>query len=308
MELRVLKYFLTVAREENITRAAQALHITQPTLSRQLMQLEEELNVKLFKRSNHRIFLTEDGMLLKQRAQEILALADKAKKDFLHKEEISGEIMIGTGEFHSSQCLAQMMQSFSEEYPHVQFRIYSGNGEDVRDNIERGIFDIGVVIEPVDISKYEFVSIPEKERWGILAASDSELSKKNSVTPKDLAELPLITPTKEFREGKLRRWFDEYYPTLNICATGNLLYNEAMLAQIGMGVVLCLDLKCRYDNLKFIPLLPTLEESSAFIWKKDQIFSPAVSAFINHIKSSIEKKNQQSHTDEGVETVGESPV
>ena len=123
MELRVLKYFLTVAREENITKAAQSLHITQPTLSRQMMQLEEELKVKLFKRSNHRIYLTEDGMILKRRAQELLTLAEKTKKDFLHKDEISGEIMIGTGEFRSSKCLAHMMKSFSEEYPHVQFRM-----------------------------------------------------------------------------------------------------------------------------------------------------------------------------------------
>lgn len=290
MELRVLKYFLTVAREENITKAAQSLHITQPTLSRQMMQLEDELKVKLFKRSNHRIYLTEDGMILKRRAQELLTLADRTKKDFLHKDEISGEIMIGTGEFRSSKCLAHMMKSFSEEYPHVQFRMFSGNGEDVRDNIERGIFDIGIVLEPVDISKYEFVSIPEKERWGILTDADSELAKKESVTPADLAELPLITPTREFREGKLGRWFGKYNARLNIVAAGNLLYNEAMLAQIGMGTVLCMDLQCSYDNLRFVPLSPALEENSVFIWKKDQIFSPAVAAFISHIKNCIEKK------------------
>ena len=293
MELRVLNYFLTVAREENITKAAQSLHITQPTLSRQLMQLEEELNVKLFRRSSHRIYLTEDGMILKRRAQELLTLADKTKKDFLHKDEISGEIMIGTGEFRSSKCLAQMMKSFSAEFPRVQFRMFSGNGEDVRDNIERGIFDIGIVLEPVDLSRYEFVSIPEKERWGILTDADSELAKKESVTPEDLADLPLITPTREFQEGKLGRWFGEYNARLNIVAAGNLLYNEAMLAQIGMGTVLCMDLQCSYENLCFVPLSPALEENSVFIWKKDQIFSPAVAAFISHIKHCIEKKEEQ---------------
>lgn len=293
MELRVLNYFLTVAREENITKAAQSLHITQPTLSRQLMQLEEELNVKLFRRSNHRIYLTEDGMILKRRAQELLTLVDKTKKDFLHKDEISGEIMIGTGEFRSSKCLAQMMKSFSAEFPRVQFRMFSGNGEDVRDNIERGLFDIGIVLEPVDLSRYEFVSIPEKERWGILTDADSELAKKQSVTPEDLADLPLITPTREFQEGKLGRWFGEYNSRLNIVAAGNLLYNEAMLAQIGMGTVLCMDLQCSYENLCFVPLSPALEENSVFVWKKDQIFSPAVAAFISHIKRCIEKKEEQ---------------
>ncbi len=293
MELRVLNYFLTVAREENITKAAQSLHITQPTLSRQLMQLEEELNVKLFRRSSHRIYLTEDGMILKRRAQELLTLADKTKKDFLHKDEISGEIMIGTGEFRSSKCLAQMMKSFSAEFPRVQFRMFSGNGEDVRDNIERGIFDIGIVLEPVDLSRYEFVSIPEKERWGILTDADSELAKKESVTPEDLADLPLITPTREFQEGKLGRWFGEYNARLNIVAAGNLLYNEAMLAQIRMGTVLCMDLECSYEHLRFIPLSPALEENSVFIWKKDQIFSPAVAAFISHIRNCIEKKQSR---------------
>lgn len=293
MELRVLRYFLTVAREENITRAAQVLHITQPTLSRQLMQLEDELKVKLFRRSNHRLYLTEDGMILKRRAQELLTLADKTKKDFLHKDKISGEIMIGTGEFRSSRCLARMMKSFSAEYPHVQFRMFSGNGEDVRDNIERGIFDIGVVLEPVDISRYEFVSIPEKERWGILTDAAGNLAKKESVTAAELADIPLITPTREFREGKLGRWFGEHNSRLNIVAAGNLLYNEAILAQIGMGTVLCMDLECTYENLQFIPLSPALEENSVFIWKKDQIFSPAVAAFISHIKNCIENKSDR---------------
>lgn len=290
MELRVLEYFLTVAREENITKAAQSLHITQPTLSRQMMQLEDELNVKLFRRSNHRIYLTEEGMMLKRRAQELLTLADKTKKDFLQKDDISGEIMVGTGEFRSSRCLAQMMQSFTRQHPRVRFRIYSGNGEDVRDNIERGIFDIGIVLEPVDIGKYEFISIPEKERWGILTARDSALAAKESVTPEDLAGLALITPTREFQEGKLGRWFGRYNSELNIVASGNLLYNEAMLAQTGMGTVLSMDLECSYDNLCFVPLSPPLEENSVFIWKKDQIFSPAVAAFISQIRSCLSEK------------------
>lgn len=291
MELRVLNYFLTVAREENITKAAQVLHITQPTLSRQMMQLEEELKVELFKRSNHRIFLTEDGMMLKRRAQEILTLADKTKKDFLQKEgEISGEIMIGSGEFSCSYCLAQMMCSFAQIHPLIQFHTFSGNGENVRDNIERGIFDLGVVIEPVDISKYNFISMPEKERWGVLVSKDSELAKRDTVYPEDLIHLPLITPTREFYQGKLRKWFGEYYEALNIVATGNLLYNEAMLAQIGMGTVLCLNLRCNYEDLCFVPLSPVLEENTVLIWKKDQIFSPAVAAFITHIKDYIKEK------------------
>lgn len=283
MELRVLKYFLTTAREENITKAAQLLHVTQPTLSRQLMQLEEELGVKLFRRSNHNIILTEDGMILKRRAQEILSLADKTKRDFLYKDDaLTGEIAIGSGEFQTTRFLSEMIASFRAKHPLVRYEIYSGNADNIRDHIERGLLDLGLMLEPVDIRKYDFIQMPQKEKWGVLVRTDSKLADKEFIGPEDLLDSPLIAATGEFVQSNLGKWFGEYYHQLEIVATGNLLYNEAMMAKSNIGVVLCIELNCSYENLRFIPLSPSLESTSALVWKKEQIFSPATAAFIEH--------------------------
>lgn len=287
MELRTLNYFLAVAREENITKASRMLHVSQPALSRQMMQLEEELGVKLFVRSNHNIVLTEDGLLLKRRAQELLSLAEKTKRDFLHKEkELTGEITIGSGEFLSTKKLAEIMVGFRKKHPLVQFRIYSGNAENIQDYIGRGHLDLGVMGEPVDIRKYEFVSMPVKERWGVLVREDSPLAKKSQVRAEDLKGIPLITASRDF-QGELAKWFGEWYSQAEIAAVGNLLYNEAMLAERGMGAVICIQLDCTYENLRFIPLDPAVESRTALVWKKDVIFSPATSAFIDYASKCI---------------------
>lgn len=280
MELRVLNYFLAIAREENITKAAQMLHITQPTLSRQIMQLEEELGVKLFSRSSHRIVLTEDGQLLKRRAQELITLADKTKREFLQKDsELTGEITIGSGEFQSTREFAKMMAAFRKKHPLVQYRIYSGNADNIKDYIERGLLDLGVMGGSVDIRKYEFVSMPVKEQWGILVRTDSPLAQKEGIQPEDLLGIPLVMASRDFR-SELGEWFGELYAQVNIAATGNLLYNEAMLVESGFGAVICIKLNCSYENLKFIPLYPAVESRTALVWKKDQIFPPATAGFI----------------------------
>lgn len=280
MELRVLNYFLAIAREENMTRAAQMLHVSQPALSRQMMQLEEELGVKLFIRSNHNIILTEDGLLLKRRAQEILSLTDKTKREFIHREaELTGEIAIGSGEFLSTRELAKAMVAFREKHPLVQFRLHSGNADNVQDYIERGLLDLGVMGEPVDIRKYAFVPMPVKERWGILVRSDSKLAQKERIVAEDLAGLSLVTGSREFN-GQLIDWLGEMYDQLEIAAVGNLLYNEAMLVEYGMEAVLCIQLDACYRNLRFIPLYPEVESRTALVWKKDSVFSRATSAFI----------------------------
>lgn len=283
MELRVLKYFLMVAREENITKAAQLLHITQPTLSRQIAQLEEELGVKLFRRSNHNIILTEDGMILKRRAQEILSLADKTKRDFLYKDgALTGGISIGSGEFQSTKFLAELIASFQAKHPLVRYEIYSGNTDNITDYIERGFLDLGLMREPIDIRKYDFINMPQKEKWGVLVRIDSKLADKEFIKPEDLLDTPLIVATGEFVQSDIEKWFGDSYRQLQIIATGNLLYNEAMMAQSNIGVVLCIKLSCTYENLRFIPLYPSLESTSVLAWKKEQIFSPATSAFIEH--------------------------
>lgn len=289
MELRVLHYFLTVAREENITKAAALLHITQPTLSRQIIQLEDELGVKLFTRGNHNIVLTEEGMLLKRRAQELLSLADRTKQEFIHnREEISGEIVVGSGEFLSTSTFSDMVFRFHEKYPNVRYRIYSGNADNIRDYIERGLLDFGIVMEPVDIRKYDCISFPTKERWGILVRDDSELAVLEQVKPSDLAGKKLIAGAGEAAQSGLYHWMREYYDEDNILVFGNLLYNEAMMAKSGMGAVICLKLKSVYEGLRFIPLFPPVESGTALIWKRDQIFSPAVRVFLEHIRDYIQ--------------------
>ncbi len=285
MELRVLNYFLAIAREENITKAAQNLHVTQPTLSRQIAQLEEELGVTLFHRSNHHIILTEDGMLLKRRAQEILSLAEKTRMD-LNKNEhtLTGTISIGSGEFQSTAFLSALIGSFHQNYPNVNISIYSGNALNICDYIERGLLDIGLMMEPIDISKYEFVSTPQKETWGALVRADSALAKKDFVTPEDLKNQPLVISSGDSVKNMLSKWFQTDAEKLNIIADGNLLYNMAMLVSAGIGTAICIQLNCSYFGCKFIPLSPVVEANTVLGWKKDQIFSRATATFIDHAK------------------------
>ena len=288
MELRVLKYFLAIAREENFTKAAQQLHITQPTLSRQIAQLEEELGVDLFVRSNHNIILTEDGMILKRRAQEILSLADKTKRDFLHKDEnLEGVISIGSGEFLSTRCLTDCIAQFRRKHPLVRYEFYSGNAGNIRDQIERGLLDIGLMSEPIDIRKYEFISMPIKEEWGAFVREDSPLIDKDFIAPQDLVDIPLILPLGDFAESHIGKWFEEYISQIDVIAKGNLLYNEAMMAQSNIGAVIGIRLKSNYDRLRFIPLNPSLKIDTALAWKKEQIFSAATTAFIDFSKQYL---------------------
>lgn len=288
MELRVLRYFLMVAREENITKAANLLHLTQPTLSRQLMQLEEELGVTLFRRSKHRIILTEDGMLLRRRAEEIVSLAEKTKDDLRHKQDhLAGTIAVGSGELQSSRFLTQLIAAFQKENPLVSFRIYSGNSDNIKERIERGLLDIGLLQEPVDIAKYHFVRTPVQEQWGVLVRADAELAAKDRVSSADLAGLPLILPDRENVQNELLNWFGSLAEKLRITATGNLLYNLASLARDSGSCVLTLNLACHYDGLRFIPLAPELESGTVLVWKKAQTFSPAAAAFIAYSKEYI---------------------
>lgn len=287
MELRVLHYFLMAAREENITKAAQLLHVTQPTLSRQIAQLEEELGVKLFERSNHNIILTDDGMLLKRRAQEIVALAEKAKQEFVHDEQLGGTISIGSGELKSMQFLSELIISFRRKYPKVNFEIYSGNSDNIKERIERGLLDLGLLLEPVDIGKYDFVRTNEKEEWCALVQETSPLAKKECITPRDLAGVPLIFTRRELVQNHIYQWLGEYADENNIAATGNLLYNIAILARNGVGTVITIKLDARYKGLKYISLSPKLESGTVLVWKKAQSFSRATEAFIKHAQDML---------------------
>ena len=288
MELRVLRYFLAVAREENITKAAALLHVTQPTLSRQLMQLEDELGVQLFRRSQYRVILTEDGMLLRRRAQEIVELADKAERELQHHEtELTGEVAIGCGESVAMTFLSEHIRAFRALHPQVQFRIYSAIADDVKERIEKGLLDMGLLTEPVDIGRYAFLRTPQKDRWGVLLPKDHPLAKKPAVTPDDLLGIPLLLSGRETIRSELASWFGDAYEKIEIAATFNLVLNAANMVKNGIGAALCFDLGNLSDEVTFVPLSPTLETGTVLAWKKDQTDSPAAEQFLRFIRHTV---------------------
>ena len=286
MDVRILEYFLVVTREENITKAAELLYVTQPTLSRQLIQLEEELGVKLFHRGKHKIVLTNDGLLLKRRAQEIVLLLNKAKQELTHKEEIlTGEIAIGCGEIYNMKSLAQILNSFRKKHPLVRFSIFSAVADDVKDRMDNGVLDIGLFVEPIDIIKYEFIRMPLKETWGIVVNRNSHLAQKEFISPEDLLGTPIIIPKRETVQNELSNWFGYYYAQLNIIANYNLLNNAAVMAEENLGVVLCLRRVNFSKKLRFIPLSPQLETGAILAWMKHQNYPCVTDQFIKHIKN-----------------------
>ena len=288
MELRVLQYFLMVAREENITRAAGLLHLTQPTLSRQLMQLEEELGVKLFHRSRHRITLTDEGMLLRRRAEEMVALSEKTKEELRQsREQLTGKISIGSGELQSSRFLAGQVARFRKEHPLVRFEFYSGHADHIKERIEHGLLDLGLLSEPVDLSRYDFLRSPVREEWGVLVREDSPLARLESVRAQDLVSVPLILPQREMVQQQLGNWFGSYAEQIQPAASGNLQYNQAILAQQGIGCVLTLRLDSSFPGLRFVPLSPRLESGAVLVWKKLQVFAAPVASFLGQIREYL---------------------
>ena len=286
MELRVLKYFLMTAREENITRAAERMHVTQPTLSRQLMQLENELGVKLFKRGKHSITLTEEGMLLKQRAQEMISIEDKIYQDLLHQDGIlSGTVTIGGGETQGMYEISRLISLFHKENPNVNFEIYSGIADEIKEKIENGIVDIGLLSEPVDISKYEFLRITQKEQWGVLVRPDSSLSQKEYIRPEDLSDIPIIMAKRESVRNEVANWFGKYYDDLKIIASCDLLYNTELLVSNGVGAAVSIKSSSKREDVCFRPFCPVLETGAVLVWKKHRVVSPAVSKFIEYSKT-----------------------
>lgn len=289
MDFRVLKYFLTVAREENITRAAQYLHITQPTLSRQLMQLEQDLGVTLFIRSNHNIILTNEGMLLKRRAEEMLDLYEKTREELSGgKQKLSGKIAIGFGETQSIIELSKIIAGFHKKYPEVTFDFHTGIASDVKERIESGLTDIGLLIEPVEISKYNFIKMPRREKWCALIKKDSSLAQKDRITPKDLIGVPLIAAKRKSVQNELENWFGEYYKKLTIIATSNVSYsNRSIMVANNMGAALVHEFPCANDAVCLRPLYPELSNGSFLVWKKNQTNSLLINTFIDFAKTYV---------------------
>lgn len=288
MEIRVLRYFLTVVREESITKAAEILHITQPTLSRQLAQMEEEVGVKLFHRGARRIELTNEGILLRRRAEEILQLVDKTEKELIEQEEqVEGKISIGCGEIAAVQVLPKLIKTFREKYPQVTFDIFTATADLVKEQMDKGLLDIGLLLEPVDMEKYDFIRLDVKEKWVVLMRPDSPLAEKEFVTAKDLSELPLILPRRMNVQNELASWFGDYYDSLNVIFTSNLSTNSAIMVSNGLAYSLVIEGAVPFwdqSKVTYRPLSPSLTATSVLAWKRGQPFSLAASKFIGHIK------------------------
>ena len=295
MEIRVLKYFLTVAREGSITGAANSLHLTQPTLSRQLQDLEKELGQKLLIRGKYRVSLTPEGMILRKRAQEIVDMVEKTEEEFNSlKNILAGDIYIGCGETDSMKYIAQIIKEIQRSYPEIKFHLHSGNAEDVTEKLDRGLLDFGVLIQPIDLSKYDNIELPQKDTWGVIMRKDSSLVKKKEIELKDLKNLPLIasrqmTPKYSANSGFLG-WFGSEFENLNITATYNLIFNAGIMVEAGIGYAITLDkLVNTSGSLCFRPLKPKLESGLNIVWKKYQVFSPAAKLFLDKLSSSLKK-------------------
>lgn len=296
MDIRVLKYFLAVANEGSITAAANALYLTQPTLSRQLKELEDELGKKLFNRSNQRISLTEEGILLRKRANEILDLVNKTKAEFVDiKENITGNIHIGCGETEAFSYIARITKELQENYPQIHFHFYSGNSEYVIEKLDKGLFDFGIVIEPVNVSNYYYLTMPSKEVWGLLMRKDSPLATFNVITASHLANLPIICSRQllieSLSKNNVINWLGDMATKLNIVATYNLIFNASILVREGVGYAITLDELVNTSDesqICFRPFAPKLESGLNIIWKKDQVLSNASKLFLEKLKEVCE--------------------
>ena len=245
MELRVLQYFLAVAREQSISRAAQSLHLSQPTLSTQIKALEEELGKKLLDRGvsgSRKVTLTDEGIILRKRAEEILSLVRRTEDEItLSDQFVAGDVYIGAGETDGVRLLTRAAQRTQERYPDVHFHISSGDGADVTDDLDKGLTDFGLLLQTVDISKYDCIELPVRETWGVLVRRDSPLAERDAITPEDLVDQPLIVSRQAFSGALLSSWLGRGLDTLNVAATYSLLYNASLMVEEGMGCALCLD-------------------------------------------------------------------
>lgn len=292
MEFRVLRYFLTVAREGSITGAANSLHLTQPTLSRQLQELEKELGQKLFIRGKYKVSLTPEGMFLRKRAEEIVEMVEKTEAEFNSISDIvSGDIYIGCGETDSMKYIAKAMKELQNGYPDIKFHIFSGNAEDVVEKLDKGLLDFGVLIQPIDLSKYDHITMPEKDVWGVIMRKDSPLASKKVIKLEDLADVPLIASRQMSKKYSASSgfldWFGEKFEKLNITATYNLVFNAGIMVEEGLGYAVTLDKLIKENensSLCFRPLEPRLESGLDIVWKKYQVFSPAARLFLDKLK------------------------
>lgn len=295
MEIRVLRYFLTIAREGSITNAANFLHVTQPTLSRQIKKLEDELGQKLFIRGSHNMTLTTEGMILRKRAEEIVSMVDKTEAEFNSMENvIGGDIYIGGGETDVIKLVADVAKDLRKDYPDIHYHLYSGNAADVTERLDKGLLDFGILIQPADISKYDYLNLPAKDVWGVVMRKDSPLAQKKVIKKEDLLNVPLLCSrqviSQERSKNEFADWFGEDFDKLDIVTTFNLVYNAAIMVDAGIGYAVTIDKianTSESSSLCFRPLEPRLDSGLNIIWKKYQVFSSAAEVFWEKLRENF---------------------
>lgn len=295
MELRVLNYFLAIARDQSIVHAAESLHLSQPTLSTQIKNLEEELGKQLIIRGtkgSRKVMLTEEGMILRKRAEEILDLVKRTENEITMNDNIvMGDVYIGTGETDGVRLMAKAAGRLQEQYPGIHYHISSGNATRVMEQLDKGLIDFGVVFGDVDLTKYSALETSYSDLWGVLMRKDSALAEKETISPKDLRDQPLILSQQESKGGSLTQWLGREINELNIIATYNLLFNASLLAEEGLGYAIGYDKiinTAGNSRLCFRPLAPQLESHMRIIWKKYQIFSKPAEKFLEVLKEMLE--------------------
>ncbi|MBR0075168.1 MAG: LysR family transcriptional regulator [Synergistaceae bacterium] len=287
MELRTLKYFIEIANEESITKAAEKLHITQPTLSRQILQLEEELGKKLYIRENYGIRLTEDGILLRKRAEEISELEEKIRLEF-SEQNINGTIYIGAGETDGIKYVAKILKKLREQHNRIKFRMISGDSEDITDKLDRGLIDFGIFVGKVNLKKYDFVTLPYSDKWGVIMRKDDEFSGKKFIVPEDLRERELLFSHQAKTHGEFSEWLGYSINELNIIGTHNLMFNASIMVREKLGILVTIEGIANLtgeSELKFVPLKPELKAKLVLAWKKEAVFSRAAKKFLEFTTS-----------------------
>ena len=287
IETRLLQYFLAIAEEQSITRAAEYLHVTQPTLSKQMMDLEASLGKQLLIRGKKKVTLTEDGAYLRSRAQEIISLMEKTESAFREGEHvISGDVYIGCGEHRSSYPIMQLIKTIQEEYPDIHFHFFSGNADAISERLDKGLLDMGLLLEPEIDPKYDYQVLPFQETWGILARKDSPFAGRDCVTFKELSDLPLIMPSQTSNSNQITTFFADTLSAPHTVATYNLIYNAGLMVEAGLGYALCIDDLINTEGnhpLTFIPVAPTLRSNVYLFTKKYQVFSKATKLFLTRL-------------------------
>lgn len=295
MEIQVLRNFLAVARAGSITNAANQIHIAQPSLSRQIKNLENELGQKLFLRGSHSVSLTPGGMLLRKRAEDVIAMVDKIEDEFYTMgNSISGDIHIGGGETYIFCYIVDILKKMQKGYPNVRYHLYSGNAAEITERLDKGLLDFGLLMQPADLTKYNCINLPEKDIWGVVMRKDSPLAQKPGITCDDLLGLPLICSRQSIQDiegNTFVEWFAGKLERMNITATFSLVYNAAFMVQQGMGYMITVDSLANTSvnpDLCFRPLFPTVEAGLAIVWKKHQVFSAPAEKLLEHFQNYVE--------------------